>query len=336
MSRDVANAQALAALRDQLDRTLARELNGATEVAVLDFPAHDNVGDSAIWIGEMQSLRRLGVTVRCASDRHRFSTAVVAALPADVPLLMHGGGNLGDLWLKYQEFREHIVGSFPQRRIVQLPQSIHFSSRARERLAAERLRRHADLTVLVRDAESLTIARDQMGLRAMLCPDAAFGIDPATLPPASPATRSTFRLWRTDKEALDATEPTPPDSPTSDWSQHGRDWTRVVMLRLACALNEGGNAWPASMRVAAALYHGVAVREVRRGIRMLDQGHLVVTDRLHAVILALLSGHPVVWSDNSYRKIERVLNTWMPQAQQCTQQAHRVAASLFAETAGAR
>jgi pyruvyl transferase EpsO len=290
----------------------------------------------------MQSLRRLGVAVRHASDRHRIRMAAIAALPADVPILMHGGGNLGDLWLAYQEFREHIVGIFPQRRIIQLPQSIHFSSRAREEVAAERLRRHPDLTVLVRDAESLTIARDRMGLRARLCPDAAFGIDPSTLPAAPRSRHHTFRLWRTDKEAREAAGapeaagPTPPGDPTADWQRHERDLTRTVMLRLAGTLNQRGGARPASSRVAAALYHGVAERELRRGIRMLDQGHLVVTDRLHAVILALLSGHPVVWSDNSYRKIERVLGTWLPDAQQCTQTGNRAAAAQFAVTAGAR
>jgi pyruvyl transferase EpsO len=331
MSRVISNSASLARLRFQLDRTLAEQLGGAERVAMLDFPHHDNVGDSAIWWGEILSLRRLGITVLHASDLPHYHADIVERLPCDVPLLLHGGGNLGDLWPQYQEFREHIATAFPSRRFIQLPQSIHFTSLAREEQAARVMGAHANFTVLTRDRVSHAIARERMGLNAVLCPDAAFGIEPEHVTPRKRPAAAVFRLWRTDKEAWGARDTTSQAMGSSDWLDEGCDWRSRVDLAIARRLNARVASSTLALRAAVVLYNHAAVSEVRRGGRILDQGELIITDRLHAVILSLLSGHRVVWSDNTYGKIERVLSTWLPDPLDCVQMPDRAAAVEFAQ-----
>src|SRR5688500_5440168 len=54
-------------LRDRLDSTLAPILPRGTRAALINYPNHHNVGDPAIYLGTLRTLRRLGVhvTYRC-------------------------------------------------------------------------------------------------------------------------------------------------------------------------------------------------------------------------------------------------------------------------------
>ena len=45
-------------------------------------------------------------------------------------IFIHGGGNFGDLWPEHQQFREMILQRYPDRPVIQLPQSIHFQDKA--------------------------------------------------------------------------------------------------------------------------------------------------------------------------------------------------------------
>src|SRR3546814_3489561 len=47
-------------LRQQLAETISPLLQGVTRVALLEFPPHANVGDSAIWLGDRSEERRVG------------------------------------------------------------------------------------------------------------------------------------------------------------------------------------------------------------------------------------------------------------------------------------
>jgi exopolysaccharide biosynthesis predicted pyruvyltransferase EpsI len=53
------------------------------------------------------------------------SGRIEATLGPDDPILLHGGGNFGDVWPGFQRFREQVIRESPNRRIIQLPQTIH-------------------------------------------------------------------------------------------------------------------------------------------------------------------------------------------------------------------
>jgi pyruvyl transferase EpsO len=48
----------------------------------------------------------------------------------------------------------------------------------------------------------------------------------------------------------------------------------------------------------------------RRAIRLLSQGQVLVTDRLHGYILGSLLGMPTVVLDNGYGKLRRYVSSW--------------------------
>src|SRR5690606_9218484 len=88
--------------------------------------------------------------------------------------------------------------AYRHRRIIQLPQSVHFSSQNSLNEAARAIGSHGRFTLLVRDRSSLHIAQKHFDCDVRLCPDMAFGIG-RIHSPAPPVDRI-LCLIREDRE----------------------------------------------------------------------------------------------------------------------------------------
>ena len=176
--------QLLGHLRDTLYRTLGGLGPLELPVVLLDFPNHGNVGDSAIWRGEVTWLRQTVGASRFVCEIANYCNEQLRAVLKDAgTILLHGGGNLGDLWPTHQVFRERILDEFPDRRVIQLPQSIQFQSDGILSSARQAFGRHKRFTLLVREQRSFEIARRDFQCDVRVCPDMAFAL-PAIPRPA--------------------------------------------------------------------------------------------------------------------------------------------------------
>lgn len=282
--------------------------------ALVDFPNHSNVGDNAIWMGEIAWLADAGIRVRYRCDVKTYDPAALRqALGPDDAIFIHGGGNFGDLWPKHQRLRETIVQDFPDRAIVQLPQTVHFQHRDGLARARAIFDRHPDLTVCVRDAASLDLVGNELRAPGVLCPDMAFYL--GSLPRPRAPRRDIFWLRRADREASAATEaPSGPGLDVGDWLDDRRSLPdrlrRALRRRPLRWLSRSPQTRRSIRRVVDASYDFQAQRRVRFGCRLLASGSVVVTDRLHAHILSLLLGIPHVVLDNNYGKLRRFCETW--------------------------
>ncbi|MGH8471352.1 MAG: polysaccharide pyruvyl transferase family protein, partial [Gammaproteobacteria bacterium] len=61
---------------------------------------------------------------------------------------------------------------------------------------------------------------------------------------------------------------------------------------------------------AGKTYNALARSRYRRGAKILSQGKLVITDRLHAHIISILLDIPHVALDNSYGKLGSFIAAW--------------------------
>src|SRR5215470_5880457 len=179
-----AHAALLASLALLLEQVIAPYLPAECRVALLDFPQASNVGDSMIWLGTILFLaqRRAHVCYTCSNAS--YSRAALSKALGDGLILLHGGGNFGDLYPTHQDFRETVVRDFPRHRIVQLPQTIHFQSTEALARARSVVNGHPGLVLLARDQASLDIAAREFQVPAQLCPDMAFALGPMVRPVA--------------------------------------------------------------------------------------------------------------------------------------------------------
>ncbi len=290
-------------VRSQRDRHLAALrplIAGHRRVALIGFPNHGNVGDSAIWLGELELLRALEVDLVYVSDTDAYDEAALRRRIGDGVILFHGGGNLGDLWPRHQPLREAVVSAFGTNAVVLLPQSIHFRDPANAERASAVFGRHERLAVTVRDETSLRIGSELFGAdRTTLCPDSAVR---APVPSSSSrAVHDIVFLARRDHEVAH-----PPDAmPLQD--VHVTDWVTDLPWTQEF-LQLKGAAQTHEEREAA--YRRQAEAVVRSGLDVLAGGRVILTDRLHAHLLCLLMQLPHVLLDNSYGKVRSYYEAW--------------------------
>jgi pyruvyl transferase EpsO len=306
MSKDTAtNDDALIrSLQEKIGAALGPLLPPGTPCALLDFPNHSNVGDSAIWLGERNWLEHQGSPLVYACDMATYSRQRLAARLGDGVILLHGGGNLGDFWTEHQQFREQVIQDFPNIQIVQLPQTIYFMDEWSIGQARRIFNQHKHLTLLCRDDQSLDFARRQFDALSLLCPDMAFALGPLERP--APPTDHILYLRRTDAES--SADRIGLES--LDWLDEAATPIRDRCWALSREMERQGAPWQTALTSLISTYDVLAQERLHRGCRILSRGRVVITDRLHGHILCLLLRIPHIVLDNSYGKVRSFYETW--------------------------
>lgn len=294
---------------------VARLLPPEVPVALLDFPWYLNPGDAAIWLGEIEALASLGHRIVFDAsidtfDRQRLDRL----LPPHGVVLLTGGGNLGDLWPRHQTHREMLLDTLRDRRIVQLPQTVHFEDELQGRRSLARMAEHPDLAVMVRDRGSLDLLRSA-GLDAHLSMDPSselrFG---GAVPTESQRPAEALCLFRRDREVR-MHLPIELATRAQDWSDLGiavpsslldRSLERVDRLQ-----QRAGRMAPASTRLRTIRFRRFAEMQVTRAMTAIRGHSVVVTDRLHGMLLALAAGRPTIAIETGYGKIASYADTFL-------------------------
>jgi pyruvyl transferase EpsO len=301
-----------ARLRSVLDPLVPLE----ARVALLDFPFHSNVGDSAIWAGERAYLRTRNATVVYRCTWRTYDAGVLRRqLGNDGIVLFHGGGNFGDLYLRHQRLRERVLADLPDQRIIQLPQTVNFSDEAARAAFGMAHATHEGLVVLVRDRESQAILSGLLAADPQLAPDMAFALGPLTRT-AAPS-QDVLALLRADHESTGLRETAVALGLASvDWLGERWDGEGSLADRATDLLGRGQRLLPSAGQRAAGLLVGRSlerrvVREVDRGRDLLSRGRVVLTDRLHAHLLCYLMGIPHVVLADRHGKVTRASALWV-------------------------
>jgi exopolysaccharide biosynthesis predicted pyruvyltransferase EpsI len=292
-------------LQDRTHDCLEKFIRPDEPIAILDFPDIRNCGDSAIWLGEMAYLQQRYAkrpSYVCTTDD--FSPDELKNSAPNGPIFIHGGGNFGDIWVFHQDFRERVMELFPDRQIVQFPQSIHYKSAERLEQSKRAIGKHKNFVLLVRDEESFQFAKENFDCQVYLCPDMAICI--GKIEPAAPQF-PVLAMLRQDKEQVGTVDFSAyPDIPKEDWITESRSKVRVAKaLGAASALL---HLTPSEMRLRK--LDAAANNRFQRGIRQISRGKAIVTDRLHVHICSLLIGRSHAVLDNNYGKIRRFMNAF--------------------------
>lgn len=278
--------------------------------AIVDFPDHSNVGDSAIWLGEIAYFRDYRKTPAYVCTKDDANWLNLEAFVPDGPIYIHGGGNFGDIWSAQHDFRLQVLRRFPSRLVVQLPQSIQFSDERNIAATQAAIAAHGNFVLLVRDQASFTFASKYFSCRTLLCPDMAFclGMEKRR----TKAVYDELNLLRTDIERVETgrSEMIKPNSLTVDWLEEPR-WLRTEMLmRSAISGITGSHALRSHTDFKREYFRALAQHRMERGLKLLSTARHITTDRLHAHILSTLLNIPHTVLDNSYGKIGRFMQTW--------------------------
>jgi len=295
----------IARLQQRIDEAVRFDIPMSRTYSLLDFPDYSNVGDTLIWLGANKFLRdKFGCGPSYTATARGFDPDALRELAPEGPIFLSGGGNFGDLWPHFQAFRLSVLRNFPDRQVIQLPQTIHFESTEGAVATQQAISEHSNFLLLVRDKPSQDFAQDVMGCDAILCPDMAFALGPLT--PTREATHDIAVMLRTDKEGngnlLNFQAPATMSVTSFDWIHN----EQLPFSARFFGRTHRHTGWPSSKW----LQERRAKFRLSRGIALLSQGRTLLTDRLHGHILAILLGMPNAVLDNSYGKLRNFHLMW--------------------------
>jgi len=298
-------------------KTLQETLNRliTNDYILIGLPNHGNVGDSLIWQATLDILSH-----KCLHE-FSYSDYKKPSIGDDVIIVIHGGGNFGDVWKQEHQLRHRVMEDFPNHKIVQLPQSVYFQDDAFLQEDIERFANHkGDITICLRDQSSYDfITAHYKNCRAYLLPDMAFALK--VKPCRTGHEKSVLFVKRLDKEAplsYDGLGLT--DCDVSDWPTINKPLPSMRFAKFCSrAINKAGrilhlkedNVILLSQWVKRMLWHHIIKGQlIKSGISFLSPYRVIYTTRLHAGILAYMLGKDVVLIDNPNHKLKNFYDTW--------------------------
>lgn len=282
----------------------------------LDNPYHTNIGDTLIWEGECQFLSSL--PYKCLQSSSSATWRRKPLSPVTV-LLLHGGGNFGDLWAGSQDFRKRIIEDYPNNRIIMFPQSVWYNDKSLIEKDAAMFAKHKDLYLCARDAWSYEFMKKFFGANhIMLVPDMAFCIDDAKLAPyRGRGQGKELYFKRTDRELdTDTLIQVSKNVDIHEWPSIEHPSQQIsLFLKMIGAYRRLDKLKMAPAIFAKRIddYANSIVRPylVRMGCEFLAPYDHVITTRLHALILSVLLHKPVDYIDNKTGKLSAFVSTWL-------------------------
>lgn len=269
-------------------------------ITFTDFPDYPNVGDAAIALATVTFLGAANIEI---TGIYSLSTLPQSILDSTDPIYINGGGNIG-LYRQSDQHRYRIAEHLrPGTRIIQGPQSVHFASEAGRHAFTERFGNRRDVTIAARDERSRRALEDlNISAEIMLMPDAVHVLGALRSP--QPVQKTLF-LTRRDIESAESRQ--------VKKAVNGVDWPIGELFTTGSIPRWLSEPFPALSRRLTPSKRGwlnLAHKRLTKGINLLSRGEIIITDRLHAMLLGLQMGRSVVAIDNSNRKLTKYAETW--------------------------
>ena len=290
------------------------------DCALTIFPDHWNAGDSAIWCGAVSFLAELGLEIKYTCTLENYDKQILAARVKEGPIIICGGGNFGDVYDSEVRLRELLMRDFSDRRVIQLPQSIWFKRKKNLEAMKVRTSKMRDFHLLLRDNTSVSFAKQHFDCSSVLCPDMAFGMDGLS---KWRGMHKVDILWlnRMDSETAKIWDPVevPFSVERTDWLELGPELNTLLLSDRAFLwfdriIRKKGlsnlRGFTDKCGLSSDWHLHLAQIRVKRGCEFLARGRILITDRLHGHILALMLGLPHVVMDNNYHKLRNFYKTW--------------------------
>ena len=284
----------------------------------LDLPFHDNSGDVLIWQGTIDFLRNIPHQSLGGFSAETFD---FPEIPKEVVILLHGGGNFGDLYSYFHNFKLDVVMAYPNNKIIFLPQTIYYKDSKKFEKDMLIINSHKNIVFCARDKLSFKLMNDKKSsqVELLLLPDMAFCMAQDWFVPSLIKNKKLY-MKRIDGE-LGSISSEIEDSHfdrVADWPTYSNPET-FVMKKLRFYLKWLGRIqyraplFATPMKKITNNYGNNIFREhiIRQAIEFINEYDEVTTTRLHGCILSVLLGKQVSLIDNSYGKNSNFYEAWL-------------------------
>lgn len=264
-------------------------------IILIGTPEHGNLGDHLIAEGELKFLRDHFSDykiIEISGEQYRYQRNHIQNLvKSKDTIAITGGGFLGSLWMVEEEMVRDIIDCFEDNKIVIFPSTIYFENSDFGKKELEKSKKtyckHKNLSICVRDEKSINMAKQLLGEtnshKIIYTPDIALYLNRSQ---ESPNREGILFCLREDKEKVLS------DSDTNTIVRKIKD--------RGIPIEKTSTVIPRSVKKES--------REMELQVLFGEfrKSKLVVTDRLHGMVLAAITGTPCIAMDNSSGKVQGV------------------------------
>lgn len=282
------------------------------DVVFVDYPLHHNIGDLLILLGTISFFENNSLNVKSHLSTYNTNIELLSKqITPKTTILCHGGGNFGDIYPIHQNLREQIIESFPNNRVIILPQTACFNSIESQDKSQGVFKKHDNIVMFARDKKTHEMFK-QFSNKAYLMPDMAHELY-GTLPKSN-TLAGKFYFLRNDIEKT----PLPVKLQQKVQNQDYYDWSDLLDKTDSLA----AYAVMKMIRVNSKLKSNILDEMIFKvwkahtkalTLRMAKKFSIynrVITSRLHGHILSCLVDVPSVIIDNSYGKNTAYYELW--------------------------
>jgi exopolysaccharide biosynthesis predicted pyruvyltransferase EpsI len=306
-------------LRQLFAAELDARIPAGSRVAFLEFPYDTNVGNHMMWLAALRYFEDRNVEVVYSSHINGFNAGALRRALGDGMIVFNGGVGMSALWPRLTDLKRAVVRQFPNNPLLVFPSTVAFRNREEADRMSDVFTGHGRVTIFARDSQTHRVVSETFrDVETLLVPDSAW-----LLPMQErkvPASYDVTWLVRNDHESI-GYEP-PGNVHTFDWANR----TLVqpthfpfahYCMRAAGAATRLRNTGLSprlperlANRLTNAMYTVASEAILKSGNDDLDRGRVVVTDRFHAHILAVLRRQHVVLLVDAFGKNKNSYDSW--------------------------
>lgn len=253
-------------------------------------PSYSNLGDVAIFVKSIDYLQeKLGLPIKAILYSHQCvkkeNILSLDFYDSDV-VVMHGGGNMGNIYFCEELLRQNIVKWFPKNTIISMPQSILFYEDNKNYIlqrARKIYSKHKKFVMFSRDIPSLEFAKSNFMCSNLLCPDMVLSAMPNRKKEFNKNCKVLLCLRKDIESKMNI--------------NFQKDLERIL-------LDSGYTFeyWDTDDLSGKNIEN--KSEKINEILNFLNTFQFVITDRYHGTILSYISKTPCIGLDNSYGKIK--------------------------------
>lgn len=266
------------------------ETRNSKRLFLFQTPTHTNIGDHAIAEAEVRFLKEYFPNYSIIEINQTLQAYFVRFLRKSVVntdiVLLHGGGNLGNEYMREEHLRREVLQAFPHNKIVIFPQTIYYSDDkgGRKELAITQhiVSNCSSLILIARERISFALMKQYFpSTSILLTPDIVLSMN---LQEHQSNRSGILMVLRSDAE-------------------------RILTDDFRKKLDELVREYSDKVTYSDMHYHkGIADQEGRDEVlefkfSQFKSAQLVITDRLHGMVFAAITGAPCIAFSNYNQKV---------------------------------
>lgn len=284
---------------NQTKYNVPKNSDGNIRCFYMDAASYNNLGDQAIALSMELFLKDVfgdnNVYVINETEIISYLDSLKKQIKSTDVIALSGGGNMGDLYPRYEAIRRLIIKNFPDNKIVIFPQTIDYTEDLYGKRELEKSKsiysRHKNLWVCAREEKSYQRMRE-LYKNVLLIPDIVFYLkDKIRIENIIEKNQSVGVCLRDDKESALTIE----------------EKTRIY--ELANLHGQSVKLTTMADSILRCLNGKERMAEIKKKIVEFSFCETTVTDRLHGMIFSLIAGVPCVAIDNTNHKVSGVYKT---------------------------